>query len=364
MSGLRIPFTGLQKQYNRLRAEVLDTIDIVLRSGQLMDGNYTEEFESWLAKRNHCDHAITVASGTQALEAIAHYHYQQLNLRRPQVIVPNLTYRATANAWINAGWEVIVADTDSHGMLDINSVRKHHYDTMAVCLVGLFGNSLKNYKAKKFKDLVEENDWIVVEDAAQHWLSWDSKRIAPSAISFDPTKNFANYGNGGAVVTDSRMIDGFVRNYRSNGRADQTGGTNSRMSEIDCATLSVKAKYIDEWQERRQTIALYWLERLREKESVRCLINSSNVKEHCFHKFVIDIDGDRNELQKLLQKAGIDTKVHYPHGVSEIGEFRGVKPLLASSTSLSRRVLSLPIYPELTDLEVEYIIDKVIHTIQ
>ena len=71
MSGLKIPFTGLQKQYNRLRSEVLDSIDIVLRSGQLMDGNYTQEFESWLAKRNNSDHAITIGSGTVALEAIA-----------------------------------------------------------------------------------------------------------------------------------------------------------------------------------------------------------------------------------------------------------------------------------------------------
>ena len=361
---MKIPFTGLQKQYNRLRAEVLDTIDIVLRSGQLMDGNYTQEFESWLAKRNHSDHAITVASGTQALEALASYYYKLLNLRRPQVIIPNLTFRATANAWVNAGWEVVVADTDNYGMLNINSVPKHHYDNMAVCLVGLYGNSLKNYRAKKFKDLVAEHDWILVEDAAQHWLSWDSKRIAPSAISFDPTKNLANYGNGGAVVTDSQGIDAFVRNYRSNGKHDNTGGTNSRMSELDCATMLIKTKYLDEWQERRQTIGLYWMERLKEKSSIRCLINSSNVKEHCFHKFVIDADKGRGSLQQCLREAGIDTKVHYQYGINEIGSFQGVQPLLAASTSLSRRVLSLPIYPELTDLEVEYVIDQVIHNTQ
>ena len=319
---MKIPFTGLQKQYNRLRAEVLDTIDIVLRSGQLMDGNYTQEFEFWLAKRNHNDHAITVASGTQALEALASYYYKLLNLHRPQVIIPNLTFRATANAWVNAGWEVVVADTDNHGMLDINSIPKHHANNMAVCLVGLYGNSLKNYRAKKFKDLVAEHDWILVEDAAQHWLSWNSKRIAPSAISFDPTKNLANYGNGGAVITDSKGIDTFVRNYRSNGKHDNTGGTNSRMSEIDYA------------------------------------------KEHCFHKFVIDADKGRGSLQQCLREVGIDTKVHYQYGINEIGSFQGVQPLLAASTSLSRRVLSLPIYPELTDLEVEYVIDQVIHNTQ
>ena len=73
MSGLKIPFTGLQKQYNNLRAEVLDTVDIVLRSGQLMDGNYTQEFESWLAHKNNVQYAVTVHSGTNALEAIASF---------------------------------------------------------------------------------------------------------------------------------------------------------------------------------------------------------------------------------------------------------------------------------------------------
>ena len=361
MSGLKIPFTGLQKQYNNLRSEVLDTIDIVLRSGQLMDGNYTQEFESWLANRNNSNHAITIGSGTVALEAIAKYYYQQLNLNKPQVIIPNLTYRATANAWINAGWEVVVADTDSYGMLDIDSVAEYHYDNLAICLVGLYGNSLKNYQTQRFKDLIEEQDWIIVEDAAQHWLSWDSKRISTSAISFDPTKNLANYANGGAVITDVASIDRFVKLYRSNGTSTATGGTNSRMSEMDCATMLVKTKYIDQWQERRQTIGLYWMERLNEKTNTRCLIDNSNAQEHCFHKFVIDVDGvGRSVLQQCLSEVGIDTKIHYEYGINEIGSFQGVKPLLASSTSLSRRVLSLPIYPELTDLEVEYIIDQVL----
>ena len=360
MTGLKIPFTGLKKQYNQLRSEILDTVDTVLRSGQLMDGNYTKEFESWLAKRNHVDHAVTIGSGTIALEAIAHYHYQQINLRRPQVIVPNLTYRATANAWVNAGWEVVVADTDQYGLLDIDSVRKHHYDNMAVCLVGLYGASLEKYQTKQFRDLVDVEDWIVVEDAAQHWLSWDSNRIETSAISFDPTKNLSNYGNGGAVVTNSRIIDGYIRNYRSNGRPDRTGGTNSRMSEIDCATLLVKTKYLDEWQARRQTIGLYWMERLRSIERVRCLIDHTNSEQHCFHKFVIDIDGNRKDIKNYLKAIGVETKIHYELGIGEIGSFDGVKPLLAASTALSRRVLSLPIYPELTDLEVEYIIDQVL----
>ena len=364
MSGLKIPFTGLQKQYNNLRAEVLDTVDIVLRSGQLMDGNYTQEFESWLAHKNHVQHAVTVHSGTNALEAIAGYYYRIFNLNRPKVIIPNLTFRATANAWLRSGWDIVVADTDQFGMLDIQSVEKYHYDTLVVCLVGLHGNSLKDFQTQKFMDLVAEHNWIIVEDAAQHWLSWDSKRIGPSAISFDPMKNLGNYGNGGAIVTNEESIYEYAQNFKAHGKTGKPfgiGGSNSRMSEVDCATMLIKTKYIDEWQERRQEIGLYWMERLRESP-VRSLIDSSNSTEHCFHKFVIEVD-NRDSVRNCLTEADIETKIHYEHGISELYECAGIKPMLSASTSLSRRTLSLPIYPELTDLEVDYTIDQVLRCV-
>ena len=100
MSGLKIPFTGLQKQYNNLRSEILDVTDSVLRSGRLMDGNHTAEFENWLAKKNNKPHAIAVHSGTNALEIIASYYYSMLSTRSPKVIIPSMTFCATANAWI------------------------------------------------------------------------------------------------------------------------------------------------------------------------------------------------------------------------------------------------------------------------
>ena len=118
MPGLKIPFTGLKKQYNNLRTEILDATDEVLRSGQLMAGNYTAEFENWLARKNHSKYAVTCHSGSQALEIIAEYYRLQTSTRPPRVVVPAMTYVATANAFIRAGWEVYIADTDAHGLLD------------------------------------------------------------------------------------------------------------------------------------------------------------------------------------------------------------------------------------------------------
>jgi len=103
---LSIPFTGLKKQYNQLRTEILDITDEVYRSGQLMSGNYTAEFENWLAKRNHSKYAITCHSGTQALEIIAEYYRTKISINPPRVVVPSMTYVATAHAFIRAGWEV------------------------------------------------------------------------------------------------------------------------------------------------------------------------------------------------------------------------------------------------------------------
>ena len=101
-TGLTIPFTGLRKQYNTLRTEILDATDEVLRSGILMGGNYTAEFENWLARKNHVSYAVTCHSGTQALEIIAAYCFDNIRDagKTPTILIPALTYPATANAYI------------------------------------------------------------------------------------------------------------------------------------------------------------------------------------------------------------------------------------------------------------------------
>ena len=203
---------------------------------------------------------------------------------------------------------------------------------------------------------------MIIEDAAQHWLASGSVRMGGSAaISFDPMKNLAAYGNGGAIVTNDSDVLHFARAWRDNGKAthDSTG-TNSRMSELECALMLVKAQYIDDWQRRREKIARYWTERLRHPD-IRCLITRDNVHDHAFHKFVIDVD-KRDVVQRCLATKNIETRVHYAQPLHEIGTFRQWPgpDILSSASALSRRVLSLPIYPELTDLQVDYVADQVL----
>jgi len=368
MTGLTIPFTGLKKQYNNLRQEILDVTDEVLRSGNLMNGNWTAEFENWLCKKNSRKHAVCVHSGTSALEIIAGYYASEkfLGSDSPTVLIPSLTYAATANAFIRAGWQVVFIDTDNHGILDARKI-PDDLNYQAVVLVGLYGASIAHMAdIKTWRNWVLKNK-IIIEDAAQHWLAADSVRIGNSAaLSFDPMKNLSCYGNGGAIVTNDQELYYYALAARDNGKPDHVyAGTNSRMSEIDCAQMMVKTRYIDQWQQRRRAISDYWRERLLDRsKDIRCLITEDNAHDHAHHKFVIDIS-DRDTLHRDLATRRIETRIHYKRPLHETGIFRAYPgpDILSASSALSRRVLSLPLYPELTDLEVEYVADQVLESV-
>ena len=354
MTGLTIPFTGLKKQYNNLRDEILAATDEVLRSGQLMNGNYTAEFEDWLAKKNRTKYAITCHSGTQALEIIAQYHAHHIHNKSPRVLLPAMTYVATANAFIRAGWSVSIIDTDAYGIMATDD-KELRDPAHAVVLVGLYGAALDRYA------YWSGQVGIVIEDAAQHWLANDCVRVGRAAISFDPMKNLSCYGNGGAVVTDDLYLAEYARSWRDNGKPTHADtGTNSRMSEIDCAQMMVKIKYIDTWQSQRKEIVHYWIEQF-EKVSIRSLIDSTNFARHCYHKFVIDID-NRDIVKQQLANSKIETRIHYAQPLHELPAYADLPGpgFFSKASALSRRILSLPLYPELTDLEVEYVADHVI----
>lgn len=367
MSGFRIPFTGLQRQYNNLRNEILESTDQVLQSGQLMNGPWTNKFENWLAIRNGVKNAVTCHSGTQALEIIAEYwRGLELNNKAPMVLIPSLTFVATANAFLRAGWDIYFIDVDVNGLIDTDKIPQG-LDYQAIVMVGLYGAAISHAHSVTAWTHWLHTNVTVIEDAAQHWLGNNGLRIGDgSAISFDPMKNLACYGNGGAVVTDNHDLADFARAWGNHNKGNykaERGGSNSRMSELDCAHMMVKTQYIDQWQARRRRIAAYMRERF-ENTSIRCLINEHNEHNHAFHKFVIDVD-QRNKLQEKLWDASIDTRIHYAqplHDDSVLRQYSGPN-MMSVATALSQRVLSLPIYPELSDSEVEYVTDQVLKNV-
>lgn len=363
MSGYQIPFTGLKRQYRNLQEQILHVTDQVLLSGQLMNGPYTTAFEAWLGERNENRYAVTCHSGTTALEILAAYWREHETINPPTVVIPAVTYAATANAFIRAGWDVYFADVDNYGLINPDTI-PHNLSYQALVMVGLYGAAVTHHVHVRHWQRWIQQDTIIIEDAAQHWLAADCKRIGDgTAISFDPMKNLACYGNGGAVVTAVSDIADFARNYRDNGKhsGHRQTGSNCRMSELDCATMMIKTAYIDDWQQRRSEIAWQYMQAF-ENTNIRCLIDDSNFHSHAFHKFVIEVD-DRAGMINRLATAGIETKVHYETALPNHSAYRAYAGpnMMGACHSLCQRVLSLPIYPELTDTEVEYIIEKVIN---
>lgn len=339
-----IPHFGLKRQYKYLKDELLDATNHVLKSGQYLDGSYTREFENWLTHKTKTDYAITVHSGTQALEIIAAF---KKTTQHYNIIIPNISYPATLNAFVSQGFNITINDTDKYGILEVDHDIPANY-----CLVGLYGR--KPLHEVSFQD---SRNFII--DGAQHWLVAENEIGIGMSISFDPTKNLPSTGNGGAIVTNDKDLYDYAVLMRNNGKPDfDFSGSNSKMSEQDCAQILVRTKYLDNWQTRREQIRQYYCRELREK--VRCF-SDDNVP-HANQKFVIYEPERRNSLHTYLMVSGIESKVHYDYTLGELQIANIIKNKpgpISCSYMLMKGVLSLPIYPELTDSEIEYISDTV-----
>jgi len=347
---MKISHFGLARQYKNIGQELLDASHRVLKDGQLVGGHYTRAFEEWLKFRTTTKYAVTVHSGTQALEIIARYkkiRHNESMAGNPRVRIPNLTYPATLNAFLTAGWDIELGDTDKDGILSHHNRVGGIYD----CVVGFAGR-------RPWPNSNYHESYGVIVDGAQHWLACGGMVGSGMAISFDPTKNLPSSGNGGAIVTNDEQLYLYAVKYRDNNKPYfHDVGTNSKMSEQDCAQILIRTKYLEEWQKRRTKIASYWCNSFKDLP-MQCLSDTKD--PHAHQKFVIYM-ADRNSMHTHLLTDGIDSKIHYEYVLGDLPTTKGlVKPdLLSTSVMLSRGVISLPMYPELTDSEVQYIENSV-----
>lgn len=356
-----IPFTGLSRQYQTLKYELLDASDKVLSSGQVLDGEYTLKFETAMANRCDRKYAISVNSCTQALI----FAQGVLGIGDTKVLVPAQSYVATLNSVILAGNEPVFCDVDDSAMMDIGScdIALSGAGVTAVMYVNLFGNILDYDRLKLACDFFNpDSNILIIEDAAQSfgatYKGIPSGKLGDiSVLSFDPTKNLPNYGSGGMLLTDNRDIHHRCREIKDNGKFADSIGTNSKMSEVDCAHMLVKLKYFNAWQKRRQEIADFYTEHII--SYVDPILPNHDVKS-AWHKYVIRVPW-RNDLQRYLLKNGIITKIHYERCLFEHDAATYADPdSFRHAVAHSKEALSLPIYPELTDAEVETIAETIV----
>jgi dTDP-4-amino-4,6-dideoxygalactose transaminase len=361
-----IPFLGVDRQYKNLREEILDITDRVYSTGRVLDGHYTQEFELQIARRCNRAYALSVNSGTQAL-----IFAQRAAMNRPpySVLIPTVSFVATINSVLMNDFTPVFCDIDFKGLMDLDSYEyKLDASVGAVMYANLFGNCVDWDKFRMQTEFFND-DLVVIEDAAQSFgASYkgipSGKMGTVSVLSFDPTKNLNNYGSGGMILTDEFHIYETCRNLRDNGKTlHDAPGTNSKMSESDCAQMLVKLNHFDSWQRRRREIANYYIDRLY--QYVDILVPNEGV-EHAWHKFVIRTN-HRNSLMHRLSLDGIETKIHYEHALYDLGVgFNYVdysRNLYTETSAFTRECVSLPIYPELSDSEVETVAECIIHYI-
>lgn len=349
---MKIPFNNLSKQYESIREETLDAIDQVYRGGHVLDSDKTVEFEQEIAKRCNRKYAIAVNSGTQALEiAISG---SKNSKTRDYTLIPNYSFRSTLTS-ANRTSNPVVCDVNDEGLIDVENFTKeinqslHDFGIGQIVFVNLFGNIIDYNKLVTHTEIFS-NNIILIEDAAQSFGSTYNGRPSGSLgdvsiLSFDPTKNLSNYGSGGMILTDDKdFYERFWRMRNTNEKG--IWSTNSRMSEADSAVMLVKLKYFDSWQKRRKDIAEYYTQELNDRYR---LTKFTDEVEPNWHKFVIRTQNRHGLINHLLSN-GIESKIHYPYVLEDHIPGRNIAKTLSSTC------LSLPIYPELTDYEIEQVV--------
>ena len=357
-----IPFFGITRQYQNLREELLDATDQVYRSGQVLDGNYTKYFELEIARRCDREYAVAMNSCTQALTFAVNVVADQ-----SRVLIPALSFAATLNSVLIGDGEPVFCDTDANGLIDLESmdIGLSGAGIKTIMYANLWGHTV-DWNRFRIQTEFFGKDIFVIEDAAQSfgasYLGQPSGSLGTvSCLSFDPTKNLNNYGSGGMLLTDDVSVYDAAVNYRDNGKQDghHDIGTNSKMSEADCAQMLVKLKYFDAWQSRRQAIADYYATNLY--SYVDCILPGPDVVS-AWSKFVIRLMS-RHGLRAHLSNNGIETKIHYDKPLYELPvgyEYADyVREPFREAHAFTRECMSLPIYPELTDGEVEHIVECV-----
>jgi dTDP-3-amino-3,4,6-trideoxy-alpha-D-glucose transaminase len=355
-----VPFLDLGRQVAASRAELEDAFATVLGRGRFVGGPALEGFEAEFAAYCGADHAVGVNSGTDAI-ALA---LRGLGIGHgDEVITAANTCVATITGILGAGATPVLADVDEETWtLDPASAEAAVTGrTRALMPVHLYGQCAD---LEPLAELARAHGLKLVEDAAQaHGAEYQGKRAGTigdaAAYSFYPTKNLGALGDAGAVVTSDPELAETLRRLRSHGeRAEARGiavvpGVNSRLDEVQAEVLRRRLARLDAGNDRRRQLAARYLDELA---GVRLPVEATG-RIHAWHLFVVLAEG-RDAFRAGLRERGVETLVHYPepiHRQPAYANLAGRLPLPVSER-LCERVVSLPLYPELTDAEAEQVV--------
>lgn len=368
----KIQMVDLHRQYLRLRPELDLAMQEVMDTCAFINGPQVQRFASHLSSCLDVPYVIPCGNGTDALQIAL----MALDLKPgDEVIVPAFTYVAAAEVVSLLGLIPVWVDVDEK-TFNINPWMIESAispKTRAIVVVHLFGQCCD---MEKIRQIAEQNHLYVVEDNAQSLgaevLFSDGTRRKAGTIahigttSFFPSKPLACYGDGGAVMTSDDRLAERIRMIANHGQLQKYHhkiiGCNSRLDTLQAAVLDVKLPHLEEFTAARQQVAKRYDEAF-DQDSRWQIPCKAPYSTHVYHQYTLQIaDGKRDDLQQYLKEKGIPSMVYYPlplHKQTAFYGFSRIGSVLSVSEKLVQSVLSLPIHTEMTDEEVDYIIETV-----
>ena len=356
-----IPFVDLKAQYQSIKAEIDGAISETVESTSFIKGPRLAAFEEAFAGFCQVAHAVGASSGTTAITLVL----RALGVGPgDEVICPSHTFMASAEPIWEVGATIVFADIDPDTyVIDPGSVADCMSEkTRVIMPVHIYGQ-MADMTALGALAADGEGDIAVLEDAAQAHGARQNNRMSGSAgdaacFSFYPGKNLGAYGDAGMAMTADPELAELMRKLGDHGRQDkylhEIPGFNYRMDPLQAAVLSVKLKHLEGWNENRRAAAARYDALLAGVPGVKLpTVAPGNV--HVYHLYVIQVD-DRDGLQAHLKQAGVSTGIHYPVPVHRQPATTHIDHRCAPlpvTEAMCGRILSLPIYPELTAADQE-----------
>jgi dTDP-4-amino-4,6-dideoxygalactose transaminase len=358
---MAVPILDLKAQYAAIKEEIRAAVNKVLDEQHFILGPEVKALENEVAEYCGTKYAVGVASGTDALI---------LGLKAcgigpgDEVIVPSFTFIASADAVSLLGGVPVFADIDpdTYNLDPVSVQRAVTAHTKAIVPVHLYGQAAD---MDPILALAKAHNLRVIEDNAQAiGATYKGRKTASmgdvGCISFFPSKNLGGYGDGGMVVTNSEEIAKHLASLRAHGSTKKylsdEQGWNSRLDELQAAILRVKLRHLDQWSRQRRQAASRYDELLRGLPGV-VTPKSSGFGDHVFHQYTVRVPR-RDQMQKLLAEACVTTMVYYPHPIHQqpiyaaLGYREGDLPVTEAAC---KQVFSLPMFPELTPEQCEYV---------
>lgn len=360
---MKVPFVDLKAQYNRYKAEIDGAIANVISETAFISGKYATQFEEGFSEYAQVGHTIACANGTDSLEIIL----DVLGLGPgDEIIVPALSWISTSEAVGTRGAIPVFVDIDETYTIDVSKIEAAITPrTRGIIPVHLYGCPAN---MPKIMAIAEKHNLFVFEDCAQsHGAEINRQRIATFGVagsfSFYPGKNLGAYGDAGAMVTNSIEIAQKARMIANHGQKAKhqhfIEGRNSRMDGLHGAILSAKLPHIETWTAERIAHAATYCELL--KDSNITLPFTPEESRHVYHLFVIQSD-NRDGLMAHLKENDVECAIHYPTPLpllpcyDHLGHKASDFP---AASQAAKRILSLPLYPEMTQEHIAQVVQVI-----